>query len=295
MGSPPPLEGIRVLDFSRVIAGPLCTQQLADLGADVIKVEHPVTGDEIRTRSPRGDRRGAMFLAFNRSKRSIAIDLTHPAGVDLARRLAAACDVVIENFRPGVMDRLGLGQAQLRAADPALIYVSISAYGSYGPFSSRPGPRPGPPGRVRDDVADGTDRRRPHPASAVDHRHLHRGPRHVGHLRRAARAATARPRRLHRPVPARHRHRRAGQHRHAVPDGRQRPRALRQPPRRRRADRPVRDGDRADLPRHGHGPPVRRLLPRHRSGRPDRRRAVHRAVRSHPQPRRAQGGDRAAR
>jgi succinate--hydroxymethylglutarate CoA-transferase len=139
MGSPPPLEGIRVLDFSRVIAGPLCTQQLADLGADVIKVEHPVTGDETRTRSPRGDRRGAMFFAFNRSKRSIAVDLTHRPGQELARRLAAASDVVLENFRPGVMDRLGLGPAQLRAADPALIYASISAYGSEGPFSSRPG------------------------------------------------------------------------------------------------------------------------------------------------------------
>jgi crotonobetainyl-CoA:carnitine CoA-transferase CaiB-like acyl-CoA transferase len=139
MGSPPPLEGIRVLDFSRVIAGPLCTQQLADLGADVIKVEHPVTGDETRARSPRGDRRGAMFLAFNRSKRSIAIDLTHAPGQELARRLAAASDVIVENFRPGVMDRLGLGPARLRADDPALVYASISAYGSEGPFSSRPG------------------------------------------------------------------------------------------------------------------------------------------------------------
>ena len=139
MGSRPPLEGIRVLDFSRIIAGPLCTQQLADLGADVVKVEHPVTGDDLRTRSPRGDGRGAAFLAFNRSKRSVVIDLAHRDGQDLARRLAAASDVVIENFRPGVMDRLGLGQAQLRAADPALIYVSISAYGSQGPFSSRPG------------------------------------------------------------------------------------------------------------------------------------------------------------
>ena len=139
MGSRPPLEGTRVLDFSRIIAGPLCTQQLADLGADVVKVEHPVTGDDLRTRSPRGDGRGAAFLAFNRSKRSVVIDLAHRDGQDLARRLAAASDVVIENFRPGVMDRLGLGQAQLRAADPALIYVSISAYGSQGPFSSRPG------------------------------------------------------------------------------------------------------------------------------------------------------------
>jgi len=138
-GSQPPLEGIRVLDFSRLIAGPLCTQQLADLGADVIKVEHPVTGDEFRTRSRRGDRRGAAFLAFNRSKRSITIDLMHRRGQELAKQLAEASDVVIENFRPGVMHRVGLGQAQLRAADPALIYVSISAYGSEGTFSSRPG------------------------------------------------------------------------------------------------------------------------------------------------------------
>ena len=128
-----------MLDFTRVIAGPLCTQQLADLGAEIIKIEHPVTGDETRARSSRGDRRGAMFLAFNRSKRSIAIDLAQVAGQELARRLAAASDVVVENFRPGVMERIGLGPAQLRAADPALIYVSISAYGSQGAASSRPG------------------------------------------------------------------------------------------------------------------------------------------------------------
>jgi succinate--hydroxymethylglutarate CoA-transferase len=139
MGNTPPLDGIRVLDFSRIIAGPLCTQQLADLGADVIKVEHPVTGDEMRARSPRGDRRGAAFLAFNRSKRSIAIDLSQARGQELARRLASGSDVVIENFRPGVMGRLGLGQAELRAADPALIFVSISAYGAAGSHSSRPG------------------------------------------------------------------------------------------------------------------------------------------------------------
>jgi len=139
MGNPAPLDGIRVVDFSRIIAGPLCTQQLADLGADVIKIEHPVTGDEMRARSSRGDRRGAAFLAFNRSKRSIAIDLTQDRGRELARRLVAGADVVIENFRPGVMERLGLGQAEMRAADPALIFVSISAYGSAGSHSSRPG------------------------------------------------------------------------------------------------------------------------------------------------------------
>ena len=135
----PPLDGIRVLDFSRIIAGPLCTQQLADLGADVIKVEHPVTGDVMRSMSSQGDRRGAAFLAFNRSKRSITIDLSSEDGQDLARRLALESDIVIENFRPGVMERLGLGPDRLRAADPALIYVSISAYGATGTFSRRPG------------------------------------------------------------------------------------------------------------------------------------------------------------
>lgn len=136
---PPPLQGIRVLDFSRIIAGPLCTQQLADLGADVIKVEHPVTGDDTRARSSKGDRRGPAFLAFNRSKRSIAMDLGSDDGRDLARRLALEADVVVENFRPGVMERLGLSADALRQADPSLIYVSISAYGSNGSFSARPG------------------------------------------------------------------------------------------------------------------------------------------------------------
>lgn len=138
-GNPPPLAGIRVLDFTRIIAGPLCTQQLAELGADVIKVEHPVTGDDMRARSPRGDRRGAAFLAFNSSKRSICIDLASDGGQSLARQLAARADVVIENFRPGVMGRLGLGPSDLRDVDPALVYVSISAYGSTGPFASKPG------------------------------------------------------------------------------------------------------------------------------------------------------------
>jgi crotonobetainyl-CoA:carnitine CoA-transferase CaiB-like acyl-CoA transferase len=93
----------------------------------------------MRARSSRGDRRGAAFLAFNRSKRSIAIDLSGRPGQELARRLVARCDVVVENFRPGVMARLGLGPAELRESDPALIFVSISAYGSVGSNSSRPG------------------------------------------------------------------------------------------------------------------------------------------------------------
>ena len=137
--NPPPLDGVRVLDFSRIIAGPLCTQQLADLGAEVIKVENPTHGDDMRARSRRGDRRGAAFLAFNRSKQSICIDLGDKGGQNLARQLAAEADVVIENFRPGVMDRFGLGHQTLRADHQSLIYVSISAYGSSGPFSKRPG------------------------------------------------------------------------------------------------------------------------------------------------------------
>ena len=137
--NPPPLDGVRVVDFSRIIAGPLCTQQLADLGADVIKVEHPVTGDEARARSREGDGRGPMFLAFNRSKRSIGIDLAGDEGRDLTRRLVAEADVVVENFRPGVMARLGLGPDELRAVDPSLVYGSISAYGASGPASDRPG------------------------------------------------------------------------------------------------------------------------------------------------------------
>lgn len=137
--NPPPLAGVRVLDFTRIIAGPLCAQQLADLGADVIKVEHPLHGDDMRARNPKGDRRGAGFLAWNRSKRSICIDLGDEPGRALARRLASESDVVLENFRPGVMSRLGLGPDELRAADPSLIYVSISAYGASGAFSDRPG------------------------------------------------------------------------------------------------------------------------------------------------------------
>ena len=133
----PPLLGVRVLDFSRIIAGPLCTQQLADLGAEVIKVEHPTNGDD--TRSRRDDGRGPAFLAFNRSKQSIAIDLGTDAGCQIARRLASVSDVLVENFRPGVMDRLGLGPDQLRADDPGLIYVSISAYGARGAQRDRPG------------------------------------------------------------------------------------------------------------------------------------------------------------
>ncbi len=140
MTAEPPLRGIRILDFSRLIAGPLCTQHLADLGAEVIKVENPTTGDEVRGWDTPGEPgRSAFFCAFNRSKKSVAIDLKQERGRQLARDMAHHCDVVIENFRPGVMGRFGLDAERLRGDDPRLIYVSISAYGATGSMADRPG------------------------------------------------------------------------------------------------------------------------------------------------------------
>jgi crotonobetainyl-CoA:carnitine CoA-transferase CaiB-like acyl-CoA transferase len=135
------LGRLRILDFSRVLAGPLATMTLADLGAEVTKVERPGGGDDTRSWGPPHDAEGeaTYFQAVNRNKHSIVLDLGEDEGLAEARRLALESDVVVENFRPGVMGRIGLGQAQLRATDPALVYVSISAYGSEGAASSRPG------------------------------------------------------------------------------------------------------------------------------------------------------------
>lgn len=139
-GMEPPLHGIRVLDFSRVIAGPLCTQHLADLGAEVIKVENVETGDEVRGRDDAGGPgRSSFFMAFNRSKKAIALDLKADGGPALALELAKRCDVLVENFRPGVMKRFGLDPRTLRAENPRLVYTSISAYGAEGSLSDRPG------------------------------------------------------------------------------------------------------------------------------------------------------------
>lgn len=136
----PPFKGLRVLDFSRVIAGPACTQTLADFGADVIKIENPKGGDD--TRNMAGPNHGGeshFFLAFNRGKRSVALDMTKPEGRALIHRLAEQSDIAIENFRPGVARRLGIDYQTLAELNPGLIYVSISAYGQEGPFSDRPG------------------------------------------------------------------------------------------------------------------------------------------------------------
>ncbi|WP_432191918.1 CaiB/BaiF CoA transferase family protein [Streptomyces sp. bgisy027] len=136
MSTPPQgrgaLDGLRIADFSRVLAGPYATMLLGDLGADVIKVERPGTGDETRAWHPPADSDGAStyFLSVNRNKRSVVLDLTTEACREQARALVAECDVVVENFRPGTMERLGLGHEELRARHPELIYCSISGFGS---------------------------------------------------------------------------------------------------------------------------------------------------------------------
>ena len=132
-----PLDGIRVLDFSAMIAGPYCTRLMADLGADVIKVEPP-EGDYMRGRAPLRDGRSVYFGVINAGKRSIALDLKHAQGAALAKDLAAVCDVVVENFRPGVMRRLGFDYASLSALNPRLVYCSISGYGQAGTHAHLP-------------------------------------------------------------------------------------------------------------------------------------------------------------
>ena len=133
-----PLRGIRVLDFTRVLAGPSAALALADLGAEVIKIEPPGTGDETRTFPPQRDGESHYFLSINRGKKSIVVDLKSDAGVALVRDLAVKCDILVENYRPGVMDRLGLGYAALSAINPRLIYCAISGYGMTGPLRDRP-------------------------------------------------------------------------------------------------------------------------------------------------------------
>jgi crotonobetainyl-CoA:carnitine CoA-transferase CaiB-like acyl-CoA transferase len=139
-----PLQGIRVLDLSRVLAGPWCTQLLADLGAEVIKVERPGGGDDTRHWGPpwheHGDEKvAAYFLAANRGKKSAAIDFAQPAGAALVRRMAAASDVLVENFKVGGLAKFGLDAATLRAASPTLIYASITGFGQDGPYADRAG------------------------------------------------------------------------------------------------------------------------------------------------------------
>ncbi|TMA95324.1 MAG: CoA transferase [Deltaproteobacteria bacterium] len=135
-----PLDGIRVLDLTRVLAGPYCTMFLGDLGAEVVKVEQPGVGDDTRGWGPPfAGGESAYFLCVNRNKKSITVDLKTDEGVDLIRRLAASADVLIENFRPGTMEHLGLGDENLRAVNSKLIYASLSGFGADGPMSAVPG------------------------------------------------------------------------------------------------------------------------------------------------------------
>jgi crotonobetainyl-CoA:carnitine CoA-transferase CaiB-like acyl-CoA transferase len=139
-GVPTALDGLLVVDFTRVIAGPACTQTLADFGAEVIKIENPDGGDDTRSYE-HADLAGesAAFVSLNRNKRGIALDLTKPAGRDVARELIQRADVVVENFSGGVMERFGLDYAAVAPSNPRLVYCSISAYGRQGPFATRPG------------------------------------------------------------------------------------------------------------------------------------------------------------
>lgn len=142
-----PLAGVRVLDLSRVLAGPICGQLLGDLGADVIKIERPGPGDDTRQWGPpflkdadgNETRESAYYLCANRNKRSVAVDMSRPEGQRLIRELAARCDVVIENFKTGGLRKYGLDHETLRAACPRLVYCSITGFGQTGPYAERPG------------------------------------------------------------------------------------------------------------------------------------------------------------
>ncbi len=138
--NPGPLAGIRVLDLTRVLAGPYCTMFLGDLGAEVVKIEQPGVGDDTRGWGPPftgGE--SAYFLCVNRNKKSVTVDLKSPEGISLVQCLAEHADVLIENFLPGAMDQFGLGFDQLRGANPRLIYASLSGFGADGPMASVPG------------------------------------------------------------------------------------------------------------------------------------------------------------
>ena len=134
-----PLKGVRVLDFTAVVSGPFATMFLADQGADVLKIE-PIGGDSVRRSGASIDKSGeftALFISSNRGKRSLSIDMKSDAGREVLGKLIARTDVLVQNFRPGAMERLGLGPQELRARDPRLIYVSISGVGDTGPYARK--------------------------------------------------------------------------------------------------------------------------------------------------------------
>ncbi|MFH0850066.1 MAG: CoA transferase, partial [Candidatus Bathyarchaeota archaeon] len=131
--------GVRVLDMSRVLAGPFCGMLLADIGADVIKLEVPGTGDDSREFPPFKDGLSLYYVNLNRGKRSITLNLKTLEGKRLFKELVRRCDVLIENFRPGTMERLGLSYDELKMVNPRLVYAAISGFGQTGPYRDRPG------------------------------------------------------------------------------------------------------------------------------------------------------------
>jgi crotonobetainyl-CoA:carnitine CoA-transferase CaiB-like acyl-CoA transferase len=133
-----PLQGIRVIDLTRVLAGPFATQSLGDLGAEILKIEPPGNGDETRHFPPFLEGESHYFLGINRNKKSLVVDLQQEAGKEILRRLAKESDILVENYRPGVMDRLGLGYAALAEISPRLIYCAISGFGLSGPMRDKP-------------------------------------------------------------------------------------------------------------------------------------------------------------
>jgi crotonobetainyl-CoA:carnitine CoA-transferase CaiB-like acyl-CoA transferase len=136
------LDGVRVLDFSQMMMGPWGTQFLGDMGADVIKIERPKVGEWERSLTMMGQLLGgesACFYAMNRNKKSVTVNLKDPRGKEIIYKLAATCDLVVENYRPGVLERLGLGYEDLKAVNPGIVYVSGSGYGADGPYRERPG------------------------------------------------------------------------------------------------------------------------------------------------------------
>ena len=164
------LDGIRVIDLSRVMSGPFCTAMLADLGAEVIKIEMPEVGDDSRHFGPYRDGESAYFMLLNRGKKSVTLNLKSDRGRGILEALVGSSDVLIENFRPGVADRLGIGYAALEPLNPGLVYASISGFGQDGPLAGRPaydlvvqamsglmdvtGQRDGPPTAIGESMAD---------------------------------------------------------------------------------------------------------------------------------------------
>lgn len=164
------LKGIRILDLTRVMSGPYCTSMLADLGAEVIKIEMPGFGDEARHFGPYLEDESTYFMMLNRYKKSVTVDMKNPDGQQIVRALVPKCDVIVENFRPGVMQRLGLGEEAVRGLNPSMIYASISGFGQDSPLQNWPafdlviqamgglmsltGPKGGPATAVGESMAD---------------------------------------------------------------------------------------------------------------------------------------------